>query len=162
MDIENLEERIETMRIAIEEMSMRLRTMKFELKQFTPTRSHSVPPRMDFRLKAESDELAELLNAPTYQIGGYTIDVNDRSLIYEGQAVKLTVKELFLTVVFAANINKSIEREEILNMIWGTSNYKNSRSMDVYVCKLRKLFEKDPNILILNIHGRGYKVIVTL
>ena len=48
-----------------------------------------------------------------------------------------------------------------LTTIWKDDNYYNSRSMDVYICKLRKLLSKDPNITIINIHGKGYRIIVS-
>ncbi|MHB9141810.1 MAG: winged helix-turn-helix domain-containing protein, partial [Paludibacter sp.] len=38
-------------------------------------------------------------------------------------------------------------------------NYYNARSMDVYICKLRKLLQDDPDVIIINIHGKGYKLI---
>ena len=59
------------------------------------------------------------------------------------------------------NINKVLERNFALNQVWEDDNYFNARSMDVYITKLRKLLKDDPHLEILNIHGKGYKLIVS-
>ena len=57
------------------------------------------------------------------------------------------------------HINEILERNYALKSIWIDDNYFNARSMDVYITKLRKLLKDDPQIEIINIHGRGYKLI---
>jgi DNA-binding response OmpR family regulator len=61
--------------------------------------------------------------------------------------------------LFAANVNVFLDRKVALRMIWKDDNYYNSRSMDVYICKLRKLLSADSNVHIINLHGKGYKLI---
>ena len=55
--------------------------------------------------------------------------------------------------------NKTLERNVALKSIWEEDSYFNARSMDVYITKLRKLLKDDPNIQIINIHGKGFKLI---
>lgn len=107
----------------------------------------------------EDKNLTALLSVPTYKIGGYTIDVPKRMLTIKGESTKLTTKESQLLILFAANANEFLDRKYALKTIWKDDNYYNSRSMDVYICKLRKLLKDDSNVYIINIHGKGYKMI---
>jgi len=104
--------------------------------------------------------LKVLMSVPTYKIGAYTFDVPKRLLYFNDESVKLTKKEAYLLVFFVNNTGKSLYRNEILTTIWRKDTYPNSRSMDVYICKMRKLLSRDPNILIVNIHGRGFRIVI--
>jgi DNA-binding response OmpR family regulator len=108
-----------------------------------------------------NENLRKLMSAQSYKLGDYTFDVEKRILTIGSEGVKLTRKESYLLVLFAANINNFLERKEMLITIWLEDTYYNSRSMDVYICKLRKLLSKDQKITIINIHGKGYKMIVS-
>jgi len=110
-------------------------------------------------LSEENEDLNLLLKEPTYKVGAYSIDVQKRMLTFQGESKKLTNKELNLLILFAANANKILERKYALKTVWKDDNYYNARSMDVYICKIRKLLIADPNIIIINIHGKGYKLI---
>ncbi len=111
-------------------------------------------------LGEEEKNLNAILSVGSYKIGNYMIDVPKRLLTINGQSTKLTTKELHLLVYFAANANDFVDRKAALRMIWKDDNYYNSRSMDVYICKLRKLLKDDTNVYIINIHGKGYRMIV--
>ena len=58
-----------------------------------------------------------------------------------------------------SHVNEILERNFALKAIWIDDNYFNARSMDVYITKLRKHLREDPSIEIINIHGKGYKLI---
>ena len=58
------------------------------------------------------------------------------------------------------NANNVLERNFALKTIWVDDNYFNARSMDVYITKLRKYLKGDPSVEIMNIHGKGYKLII--
>jgi Response regulators consisting of a CheY-like receiver domain and a winged-helix DNA-binding domain len=109
--------------------------------------------------KGHSEVLEKLLKAQSYTIGAYTIEVQKRLLTLGTESTKLTNKELHLLVLLAANPNVMLERKYLLETIWDENNYFNGRSMDVYLCKLRKLLKADTNLIIINIHGKGYKLI---
>ena len=68
-------------------------------------------------------------------------------------------KECELLSLLCAHANEILERNYALKTIWVDDNYFNARSMDVYITKLRKLLKDDPGIEIINIHGKGYKLI---
>ena len=110
-------------------------------------------------MRGDDENLSVLLKVPTYTIGAYTIDVQKRLLTLKGETKKLTNKELHLLILFAANANEFVDRKYALKTIWKDDNYYNARSMDVYICKLRKLLAEDTDVIIINIHGKGYKLI---
>lgn len=114
-----------------------------------------------FYLREENPEMSILLKVEAYTIGAYKIDVAKRMLTINGESTKLTTKEFQLLVLFAANINEFVDRKFALRTIWKDDNNYNARSMDVYICKIRKLLKADSNIIIINIHGKGYKMLLT-
>jgi len=73
---------------------------------------------------------------------------------------KLTTKENQLLNLLVKNKNDILDRQATLRAIWGDDNYFNGRSMDVYIAKLRKLLKEDEAIEIMNVHGKGFKLIV--
>lgn len=94
-----------------------------------------------------------------YKIGKFTFDTQKQTLVIEGVSKKLTTKESELLALLCAHMNEILERNYALKHIWIDDNYFNARSMDVYITKLRKLLKDDPQIEIINIHGKGYKLI---
>lgn len=95
-----------------------------------------------------------------FSIGRYTYIDNDRALTMGKTSNKLTTKEAELLKILAHNQNKVVDRDVALKSIWGNDNYFTGRSMDVYITKLRKYLKEDENIEIVNIHGKGFKLIV--
>lgn len=96
----------------------------------------------------------------TYSIGEYEFDSQKQILKYQNEEHKLTTKESDLLKLLCNNMNNILERNFALKTIWQEDSYFNARSMDVYITKLRKYLKADSSIQILNIHGKGYKLIV--
>ncbi|MBK8884401.1 MAG: response regulator transcription factor [Bacteroidales bacterium] len=94
-----------------------------------------------------------------YTIGNYTFDPLKQILTLKDQHIKLTTKESELLELLCRNENLILERNFALKAIWIDDNYFNARSMDVYISRLRKYLGKDPLVKIVNVHGRGYKLI---
>jgi DNA-binding response OmpR family regulator len=94
-----------------------------------------------------------------YTIGQYIFDPLKQLLLHSGIPVKLTTKESELLSLLCRQGNDILERNVALKTIWVDDNYFNARSMDVYITRLRKYLRKDPSVKILNIHGKGYKLI---
>ena len=94
-----------------------------------------------------------------YKIGKFTFDTQKQVLMFEDKITKLTTKESELLSLLCAHVNEILERNFALKTIWIDDNYFNARSMDVYITKLRKHLKDDPSIEIINIHGKGYKLI---
>lgn len=94
-----------------------------------------------------------------YRIGKFTFDTQKQQLMIGDKITKLTTKESELLNLLCQHINEILERNYALKTIWIDDNYFNARSMDVYITKLRKHLKEDPSIEIINIHGKGYKLI---
>lgn len=94
-----------------------------------------------------------------FKIGNFTFDTQKQVLVSGDSTQKLTTKESELLALLCTHINDILERNYALKAIWVDDNYFNARSMDVYITKLRKLLKSDPSIEIINIHGKGYKLI---
>jgi DNA-binding response OmpR family regulator len=95
----------------------------------------------------------------SFTIGGYSFDPLKQILVFKDQTIKLTTKESELLDLLCRHGNEILERNFALKTIWIDDNYFNARSMDVYITRLRKYLKKDPSVKILNVHGRGYKLI---
>jgi len=117
-----------------------------------------------FRIEAIMRRVSQENNShedAVYRLGIYTFDSRKQILSggEEGE-VKLTTKEAELLRLLCNNANKVLERNFALKTIWIDDNYFNARSMDVYITKLRKHLKDDPKIEIINVHGKGYKLII--
>ena len=77
----------------------------------------------------------------------------------EGEPIKLSPKESKLLRMLAMHKNDLMPRELALTKIWRDDNYFTSRSMDVYIAKLRKYLKVDDKVEILNIHGEGFRLV---
>ena len=95
----------------------------------------------------------------TYAIGKYTFNSVKQLLQFDNETIRLTTKESELLELLCRQGREILERNYALKSIWIDDNYFNARSMDVYITRLRKYFKKDPSVKILNVHGRGYKLI---
>lgn len=96
----------------------------------------------------------------SYQVGKYVFDYNKQQLEENGNIIKLTTKESELLKLLVINKNQTLERNIALKKVWRNDTYFNSRSMDVYITKLRKLLKGDESIQIRSVHGEGFKLIL--
>ena len=92
-------------------------------------------------------------------IGKFTFDAKKQILSIGEKSTKLTTKESELLNLLCAHQNEILQRDFALKSIWIDDNYFNARSMDVYITKLRKHLKDDDSVEIINIHGKGYKLI---
>ena len=95
----------------------------------------------------------------SYNIGEYSFNPLKQLLVYKDKTIKLTTKESELLELLCRHGNEILERNYALKTIWIDDNYFNARSMDVYITRLRKYLMKDLSVKILNVHGKGYKLI---
>lgn len=96
-----------------------------------------------------------------FEFGEFYFNSKIRELKYKNNSpIKLSPKENKLLELLILNINDLLSRDIALNKIWRDDSYFTSRSMDVYIAKLRKLLSLDPNIEIINIHGEGFRLLV--
>lgn len=96
-----------------------------------------------------------------FQIGKFHLNSKLRFLTFENEEpIKLSPKENELLKMLALYENDLMPREIALTKIWRDDNYFTSRSMDVYIAKLRKYLKADENVEILNIHGEGFRLVI--
>jgi two-component system OmpR family response regulator len=96
-----------------------------------------------------------------FQVGNFHLNSKLRFLTFKNQEpIKLSPKENELLKLLVLYENDLMPRELALTKIWRDDNYFTSRSMDVYIAKLRKYLKLDENVEILNIHGEGFRLVV--
>jgi DNA-binding response OmpR family regulator len=96
----------------------------------------------------------------TYQLGKLMFDPNKQTLQAGNKSIKLTTKESDLLHLLCQNMNGVLDRNYALKKIWLDDTYFNARSMDVYITKLRKHLKEDPSLEIINVHGKGFKLLI--
>ena len=93
-------------------------------------------------------------------ICGFEYNYPLQSLKFRDIHYKLSTKENELLCILLQNKNCVVERNFVLNKIWNNDSYFASRSMDVYISKLRSYFKDTSSVEIANIHGKGFKLLV--
>lgn len=97
-----------------------------------------------------------------FEFSDFSFNSKLRFLTYKnGEPLKLSPKENQLLRLLVLYVNDLLPREVALNKIWRDDNYFTSRSMDVYIAKLRKYLSEDEKVQILNIHGEGFRLVIT-
>lgn len=92
-------------------------------------------------------------------VGQYSFDFTKQTLHFDELIITLTHREAELLQLLIKNKNQILDRSIVLKKIWGNDDFFNGRSMDVFITKLRKKLNLDPNIQIINVRGQGYKLI---
>lgn len=102
--------------------------------------------------------LHENKNKSLYNLGSVLFDVKNRKLIINENAIELTVTETRVLHIFASSPNKTVERNRLQKEIWEDDGVIVGRSLDMFISKLRKKLECDPNINIVVVRSKGYKL----
>lgn len=99
--------------------------------------------------------------ATLFELGSYTFD-SRQSLLFHGKRreKKLTLREAELLKLLCENQNQVVSKTSILLKVWGDDSFFNSRSMDVFISRLRKHLEKEERVNLVNLRGVGYKLVV--
>ena len=101
----------------------------------------------------------ERFNQDEFSIANFDFNAKLRQLNISGNHYKLSPKESELLRMLCVYKNDLMPREIALTRIWNEDNYFTSRSMDVYIAKLRKYLKDDPDVEIVNIHGEGFRLV---
>ena len=91
-----------------------------------------------------------------YKISTVEFNAELRTIQTDQETFKLSPKEADLLRLLCKEKNKVLPRDTALTRIWGETSYFTTRSMDVYITKLRKYLKDVPGVEIINIHGSGY------
>jgi DNA-binding response OmpR family regulator len=92
-------------------------------------------------------------------IGQYQFDAVKQQLTFNLRVQALTAREAELLWLLYKNHQQLSSKKTILEAIWGDDNFFNSRTLDVFITKLRKLLQEDPGVQIINVRGMGYKLV---
>ncbi|MCB0736588.1 MAG: response regulator transcription factor [Bacteroidetes bacterium] len=104
--------------------------------------------------------LATTAENSQFELGKLFFDYAKRELGVKNNMQKISSKEAELLKLFCVNPNKIVRREFLLKNVWGDDDYFSSKSMDVYISRLRKLLKSEPEVQIINIHGTGYRFLI--
>lgn len=95
------------------------------------------------------------------QLGKYTYDPSRYELHSPEGSIRLSQRDSEVLSLLATSVNRVIERKQLLLSIWGDDSYFNSRTLDVYIRKMREYFKHDPKIRIQTLKGKGYLFLVS-
>lgn len=110
----------------------------------------SLLKRVHIQTEAEEEKILS--------IGAYSFDLENFTLTHPHFQKTLTKKEAQILKILYKFKNQVVERDVVLNAVWGQDDYFVGRSLDVFITKLRKYFKEDESIQISNIHGIGFKL----
>ncbi len=96
-----------------------------------------------------------------YDLGTYHFNPRTRQLTHSNKTQILSPKENEVLKMLCEYKNDLLPREDALKKIWGSDTYFNGRSMDVYIAKLRKYLKEDDKLEIINVHGNGFRLVVS-
>lgn len=88
-------------------------------------------------------------------IGKYQFDIEEKCLCFNSEKIRLTPKEFSVLYILYTHKNKLVSREQITNELWGETDFFTSRSLDVFIAKLRKYLSKDSKVKIKTVRGEG-------
>ena len=127
-----------------------------------PFRIEELLLRITALLKRSSSDNQDDNQHPTkFSIGKYNFDYTMQVITSGEIHQKVSTKEAELLRLLCLKKNEVLTREEALLSIWHDDNYFNGRSMDVFLSKLRKYLKDDPSVEIINVHGKGYKLLIS-
>jgi len=126
-----------------------------------PFRIEELLLRINALLKRVNDNGKDSAEKQThFKIGKYEFDYTTQMISDGDHKQKLSTKEAELLRLLCLKQNEVLTREEALLNIWHDDNYFNGRSMDVFLSKIRKYLKDDSKVEIINVHGKGYKLLV--
>ena len=118
--------------------------------------------KIEIFLKRSSIDSSRLQKVTTYNIGNFTFLYSGLQLTKGDESHSLTHREAELLAYFCVHSGTILKRDDILNKVWGNDHFFSSRSLDVFISRLRKLLQSDPKVKIENIHNIGYRLVVSI
>jgi len=110
--------------------------------------------------RAMASSKATMKTSRLLEIGSYSFNPKTQQLFCMGDMQELSHRESELLRCLAENANRVVETQTILLELWGDDTFFNTRSLQVFITKLRHRLGKDPNVRIVNVRGIGYKLIL--
>ena len=117
--------------------------------------------KIEIFLKRSNIDSSRLQKETVYMIGNFTFSYSGLQLSDGKETHSLTHREAELLAFLFIHSATILKRDDILNKVWGNDHFFSSRSLDVFISRLRKLLKSDPTIKIENIHNIGYRLVVS-
>ena len=117
--------------------------------------------KIEVFLKRSNIDTSRLIKETIFRIGSFTFSKSGLQLTRENQIHSLTHREAELLEYLYLNTGSILKRDDILRKVWGNDHFFSSRSLDVFISRLRKLLQADPAVKIENIHNIGYRLVVS-
>jgi len=111
-----------------------------------------------FRSAQPRKGISDIQSTSSFSMGPILFDAKNRKLIINEKTIDLTLTETRLLLIFALSPNETIERSRLQKEIWEDEGVIVGRSLDMFISKLRKKLEFDPNVKIIVVRGKGYKL----
>ena len=145
---------------AIQELIVRIKSLCQRANLETEEAEEVKSEELRMRNSMVSDNKGEKDNTDSYlMIGRYRLNTIEQTLQHDDKEVELSHRETEILRMLVENRNDVVESKEILLKLWGDDSFFNSRSLHVFITKLRHKLADDENIRIINVRGIGYKMI---
>lgn len=115
--------------------------------------------RIENALRYKNNNSATGVQKDNIIIGNYIFNSNRQTLTVGKEEKKLSFRESELIRLLYENREKVIDRRDILNVLWGSDSFFNSRTLDVYITKIRGYLKNDPALQIITVKGIGYRFV---
>lgn len=124
-----------------------------------------LPAELELHIKAilrriRKTDQPDKEGAEHYLLGTYLFNIKHHFLQRGDKQLKLTIREAQILQILCENKNEVVKREEILQQFWDIRDFYASRSLDVFVSKLRKYLEEDTSVQIITVRGEGLKLML--
>ncbi len=116
--------------------------------------------RIENALRNLHSETAGNDNKDEIQVGAYAFNPHRQTLTHSLVEKKLSFRESELLRLLYENREHVIDRRDILNVLWGSDSFFNSRALDVYITKIRSYLKSDPSLEIITVKGIGYRFVM--
>lgn len=103
---------------------------------------------------------AKIANSHRLEIGSLVLDVDERTAVFDGEEISLTMREFNILYKLLSYPKKTFTRTQLMDEFWDVESNTAPRAVDVYMTKLRDKFSKCDAFEIVTVHGLGYKAVV--
>ena len=103
---------------------------------------------------------AKIAASKRLTVGGLTLDAEERSAVYNGGEIPLTLREFNLIYKLLSYPKKTFTRSQLMDEFWDSASSSGPRTVDVYINKLRDKFAGCNEFEIVTVHGLGYKAVL--
>ena len=102
---------------------------------------------------------AKIVNSHRLEIGSFVMDLDEHTARLNGEEISLTIREFNILYKLLSYPKKTFSRQQLMNEFWDAGTTSGTRTVDVYMTKLRAKLDDCDDFQIQTVHGLGYKVV---